>query len=104
MGSGNWIVDNLNSALGTWNDKLAEIWTLVSTTPERIEVFYLPAYSPELNPDEYLNHALKLEVHSGDLPFSARDIDHKIRSFLLSLQKKPDQVSAFFRHPCVSYI
>ena len=34
MGSGNWIVDNLNSALGTWNGKLAEIWTLISTTPE----------------------------------------------------------------------
>ena len=34
MGSGNWIVDNLNSALGTWNDKLTEIWTLISTSPE----------------------------------------------------------------------
>ncbi len=34
MGSGNWIVDNLNSALGTWNGKLAEIWQLLSTTPE----------------------------------------------------------------------
>ena len=34
MGSGNWIVDNLNSALGTWNDKLAEIWTLIATAPE----------------------------------------------------------------------
>ena len=34
MGSGNWIVDNLNSALSTWNDKLAEIWTLISTRPE----------------------------------------------------------------------
>ena len=34
MGSGNWIVDNLNSALGTWNGKLAEIWTLLSTSPE----------------------------------------------------------------------
>ena len=31
---GNWIVDNLNSALGTWNGKLAEIWTLISTSPE----------------------------------------------------------------------
>lgn len=37
IGSGNWIVDNLNSALGTWNDKLAEIWTLVSTTPENFK-------------------------------------------------------------------
>jgi len=34
LGSGNWIVDNLNSALGTWNGKLAEIWQLLSTTPE----------------------------------------------------------------------
>ena len=34
IGSGNWIVDNLNSALSTWNDKLTEIWTLISTSPE----------------------------------------------------------------------
>ena len=27
-------MDNLNSALSTWNDKLAEIWTLISTSPE----------------------------------------------------------------------
>lgn len=37
MGSGNWIVDNLNSALSTWNDKLAEIWTLISTSPEEFK-------------------------------------------------------------------
>ena len=37
MGSGNWIVDNLNSALNTWNDKLAEIWTLISTSPENFK-------------------------------------------------------------------
>ena len=30
---------------------------------EKIEVFYLPAYSPELNPDEYLNNDLKSAVH-----------------------------------------
>ena len=35
--SGNWIVDNLNSALGTWNGKLAEIWQLLSTTPENFK-------------------------------------------------------------------
>ena len=34
MGSSNWIVDNLNSVLETWNGKLAEIWTLLSTGPE----------------------------------------------------------------------
>ena len=37
MGSGNWIVDNLNSALATWNGKLAEIWTLLSTSPENFK-------------------------------------------------------------------
>ncbi len=30
-------MDNLNSALSTWNDKLAEIWTLVSTSPENFK-------------------------------------------------------------------
>lgn len=37
MGSGNWIVDNLNSALNTWNNKLAEIWQLISTSPEEFK-------------------------------------------------------------------
>ena len=34
MGSGNWIVDNLNSALEMWNGRLGEIWQLISTSPE----------------------------------------------------------------------
>ena len=37
IGSGNWIVDNLNSALETWNGKLAEIWQLISATPEEFK-------------------------------------------------------------------
>lgn len=34
MGSGNWIIDNLNAALNTWNAKLAEIWQLLTMSPE----------------------------------------------------------------------
>lgn len=34
MGSSNWVVENLNSALETWDSKLAEIINLVSQTPE----------------------------------------------------------------------
>ena len=30
----NWIVEILQNALNTWNDKLAEVWTLISTSPE----------------------------------------------------------------------
>lgn len=32
--SDNWIVGNLQLAFNTWNEKLAEIWSLVTTTPE----------------------------------------------------------------------
>ena len=31
MGSGNWIIDNLNSALEMWNGRLEEIWQLITT-------------------------------------------------------------------------
>ena len=30
----NWIVDNLQNALTTWNDKLAEMWTLLTESPQ----------------------------------------------------------------------
>ena len=33
MFSGNWIIENLNSALETWNEKLAEIWSLLTQDP-----------------------------------------------------------------------
>ena len=32
--SNNWIVENLQNALDTWNEKLSEIWSLVTKTPE----------------------------------------------------------------------
>ena len=34
IGSGNWIIDNLNSALAMWNERLLEIWQLITTSPE----------------------------------------------------------------------
>ena len=36
-GSDSWVVDNINSSLETWNGKLAEIWTLISTSPENFK-------------------------------------------------------------------
>ena len=35
--SDNWIVANLENAFETWNDKMAEIWTLITTTPENFK-------------------------------------------------------------------
>lgn len=92
------ILDNLKVHHG----KIVAAW--LEKHQDKIEVFFLPPYSPELNPDEYLNHALKRDVHSGCLPVSTQDISHKIRSFLGRLQRNPGRVSAFFHHPAVSYI
>jgi hypothetical protein len=35
--SDNWVVQNLENALETWNDKLSEIWTLMTTTPQEFK-------------------------------------------------------------------
>ena len=92
------ILDNLKVHHG----KLVSAWLKKHT--DKIEVFFLPAYAPEYNPDEYLNHALKLSVHSGALPYTTDDISHKIRSFMRKLQHHPSTVPNFFHHPILSYI
>ena len=35
--SDNWVVQNLENALETWNEKISEIWTLISTTPQNFK-------------------------------------------------------------------
>ena len=32
--SDNWVVQNLQNTLGTWNEKLAEIWSLLTQSPD----------------------------------------------------------------------
>ena len=92
------ILDNLKVHHG----KLAAAW--LEKNKEKIEVFFLPPYAPEYNPDEYLNHALKISVHSGQLPYTTEDISHKIQSFMRRLQHHPSAVSSFFLHPSLSYL
>ena len=92
------ILDNLRVHHG----KLVAAW--LEKHVEKIEVFFLPPYAPEYNPDEYLNHALKISVHSGELPYTVEDISHKIRSFMRTLQHHPVNVSNFFHHPSLSYL
>ena len=92
------ILDNLKVHHG----KLVAAW--LEKRKDKIEVFFLPPYAPEYNPDEYLNHALKRSVHSGQLPYTSVDISHKIRSFMRNLQHHPNSVSNFFRHPLLSYL
>ena len=91
------ILDNLRVHHG----KIVAEW--LEKHKDEIEVFFLPPYAPESNPSEYLNHALKLDVHSGHLPRTKKDIKHKIHSFMRKLQHCKERVRAFFRHPNVAY-
>ena len=70
------ILDNLKVHHG----KRVTEW--LQARKEQIAVFYLPSYSPELNPDEYLNGDLKHRVHSGTYAGTEADLKHKTRSFM----------------------
>ncbi len=84
------ILDNLKVHHG----KLVAAW--LEKHKGKIEAFFLPPYAPEYNPDEYLNHALKISVHSGQLTFTTEDIFHKIQSFMRELLHHPSRVSSAF--------
>ena len=68
-----------------------------------IAVHYLPTYSPELNPDEYLNNSLKGRVHSGLRAQNAKQLETKARRHMRLLQNRPRKVKKFFEHPCAAY-
>jgi len=70
---------------------------------EQIELFFLPAYSPELNPDEYLNCDLKAGVHSRSPARDTDGLQKKVRSHMKKLQKSPERVKKYFKHPKISY-
>lgn len=70
---------------------------------DEIEVFYLPAYSPELNPDEYLNCDLKAGVHSGQPARNKKELKSKALSHLRKLQKLPGRVAKYFEAEFIRY-
>jgi transposase len=70
---------------------------------EQIELFFLPSYSPELNPDEYLNCDLKDGVHSKVPSRSKMDLKKKTLSHLRKIQKSPERVKKYFQHPKIAY-
>jgi len=91
------ILDNLR----VHHSKLVKEWLAEHT--KEIDVFFLPAYSPELNPDEYLNCDLKAGVHSKP---PARDIEtlkKKVKSHMMKLVKTPARVRKYFEHQKITY-
>jgi len=62
------IVDNLR----VHHAKLVKAWE--EENKDKIKLFYLPPYSPEFNPDEYLNQDYKSNVHKNGLPKNQKEL------------------------------
>lgn len=76
--------------------KIIKVWPAQNEAV--IQLFYLPAYSPELDPDEYLNYDLAVAVHSVPSVRSIRQLKNKVLSYMRKLQKIPKRVSSWFQH------
>ncbi len=93
----NVILDNLR----VHHSKKVQAW--LEKHKDEIEVFYLPPYAPEYNPDELVNSDLKRSVGSMASSQSEKELKHNVRSHLKSLQLCPSKISSFFNAPCTSY-
>jgi transposase len=83
--------------------KAAKVRRFLETVCDRLELFFLPPYSPELNPDEHVwndlkNNGIGRQVITG--PEQMRD---EVIGHLRSLQKSPDLVRSFFQAPTTAY-
>jgi transposase len=68
-----------------------------------IEIFRLPSYSPELNPDELLNQDVKSNSHGRSRPRNQGEMVCNTRSYLRSTQRRPNIVQNYFHGRHVSY-
>jgi transposase len=91
------ILDNLNV------HKSRRVRSWLDQHSEQIEVFFLPPYSPELNPDEYLNGDLKRAVHGDIPPKDANELKATAQKHLRSIQRSRRRVRNYFRHPAIRY-
>ena len=81
----------------------AKVRRYIESTKGRLKLFYLPPYSPELNPDEFVWNYVK---NSRIGRSSIKGPDHlksKVLSCLRSLQKSPSIIRNFFKAPTVRY-
>jgi transposase len=83
--------------------KTPEVIAWLAAHRDRIEVFELPRYAPELNPDEYLNNDLKGQVNEVGLPRNKQEVRSRIQAFMRKLLHLPEHVMSYFQHPSVQY-
>ena len=91
------ILDNLR----VHHSKPVKAW--LAEHSDEIEVFYLPSYSPELNPDEMANADLKQAVTKLAPARTKLQLVKATASHLRSVQKQPERIRKYFEHDPVRY-
>jgi transposase len=91
------IVDNLKV------HHAAKVKAWVAAHAHAIELFYLPAYAPDHNPDEYLNNDLKQKLSQQPQPATQAELIKNTRTLLRSIQRSPRRIQGYFRPPAVRY-
>ena len=91
------ILDNL----GVHHCKPVKAW--LAQHKEQMEVFYLPSYSPELNPEERLNADLKQVIRSKVPVRTKARLQAAAVEHMTALANKPERVKTFFQDPFVKY-
>ena len=91
------ILDNLR----IHHAKLVKAW--VEEHQSKIALFYLPAYSPDLNPDEYLNNDFKRNVNAKSIPMNTKELTKNTENFMSMLSDNPQRVANYFEHEKIAY-
>jgi transposase len=91
------IVDNLK----VHHAKKVKAWA--EDHRHAIELFYLPAYAPEHNPDEYLNNDVKQKLRQKLQPGSKDELLANTRTVMRAIQRSPARVRGYFRPDPVKY-
>lgn len=74
----------------------------IQATKGKMRLFYLPPYSPELNPDELVWNNVKSKMGRSSIK-GPNDFQEKVRYYLRSLQRTPEKICGFFQEPNLRY-
>ena len=91
------ILDNLR----VHHAKLVKAW--VAERADKIELFYLPSYSPELNPEERLNADLKYAIGSKVPARTKARLKAAATEHMHKLEQSPERIRSYFQDPRVKY-
>jgi transposase len=83
--------------------KAALVRKYVASLQGRLELYFLPPYSPELNPDEHVWNDLKNNALGPRAIIGPDQLKRDVLSHLHHLQRSPDRVRAFFLAPETAY-